>query len=174
MNPTKKTPMDKESKTTSPDPDELVDEFDEKLALQEEDNPNDHLVDEKEALRKEHQAELDVLLSKSHPDEADGQSGETTQPEHDSTTRHDVEFQQIFKQFENKPDDENVPEQTSDTGSQRRPSLADIQKATDNSKGREHQEIPFDFNKFLEQMKRRNAIPITRYFKRSELVDALV
>ncbi|KAF7728015.1 hypothetical protein EC973_006780 [Apophysomyces ossiformis] len=172
MNPVQKQPMDDKSKSASPDPDELVDEYDEKLALQEEESSNDH-IDEKEALRKEHQAELDVLLSKPHADEADGQSADTPQQEHDPSTRHDVEFQQIFNQFENKPEDDKVAEQASETSDQRQASLTDIQKASDHAKGREQQEIPFDFNKFLEQMKRRSAIPITRYFKRSEFPPAI-
>ncbi|RUS17496.1 hypothetical protein BC937DRAFT_89913 [Endogone sp. FLAS-F59071] len=33
------------------------------------------------------------------------------------------------------------------------------------AKPAEAQEIPFDFNRFLEQMRRRGAMPITRYFK---------
>lgn len=48
----------------------------------------------------------------------------------------------------------------------RRPSLStttnDLQIVTDMPQ----QEIPFDFNRFLEQMRTRNAKPITRYFKR--------
>ncbi|KAI9273867.1 hypothetical protein EDC94DRAFT_672518 [Helicostylum pulchrum] len=47
----------------------------------------------------------------------------------------------------------------------RRPSLStttnDLQIVTDMPQ----QEIPFDFNRFLEQMRTRNAKPITRYFK---------
>lgn len=45
----------------------------------------------------------------------------------------------------------------------RRPSLSnDLQIVTDTPQ----QEIPFDFNRFLEQMRSRNSKPITRYFKR--------
>lgn len=47
-----------------------------------------------------------------------------------------------------------------------RPSLAEIRRTADETKGRERQEVPFDFNRFLEQMRRKSAIPITRYFKR--------
>ncbi|ORY95537.1 hypothetical protein BCR43DRAFT_493140 [Syncephalastrum racemosum] len=46
-----------------------------------------------------------------------------------------------------------------------RPSLAEIRRTADETKGRERQEVPFDFNRFLEQMRRKSAIPITRYFK---------
>lgn len=46
----------------------------------------------------------------------------------------------------------------------KRPSLSsnDLQIVTDPPQ----QEIPFDFNRFLDQMKNRNSKPITRYFKR--------
>ncbi|CAO3673483.1 unnamed protein product [Rhizopus microsporus] len=50
----------------------------------------------------------------------------------------------------------------------RRPSLAPNQLDTqqeEQQKPTQQTEIPFDFNRFLEQMKSRNAKPITRYFK---------
>ncbi|KAI9310654.1 hypothetical protein BX666DRAFT_2005830 [Dichotomocladium elegans] len=59
---------------------------------------------------------------------------------------------------------EPLPSLTSQEN-QRRPSLAEIKRTAEETKRRERQEIPFDFNRFLEQMRRRSATPITRYFK---------
>lgn len=50
--------------------------------------------------------------------------------------------------------------------SNKRTSLAEIKRSADERKGREREEIPFDFHKFLEQMHRRSATPIVKYFKR--------
>lgn len=57
-----------------------------------------------------------------------------------------------------------LEETNSSTTNVRRPSLSnnDLQIVTDIPQ----QEIPFDFNRFLEQMRSRNSKPITRYFKR--------
>lgn len=48
----------------------------------------------------------------------------------------------------------------------RRPSLStnEMQIVTDTQPQQE--EIPFDFNRFLEQMRNRTSKPITKYFKR--------
>ena len=54
----------------------------------------------------------------------------------------------------------------SSTSTTARPTLAEIKRTAEETKGRERQELPFDFNRFLEQMRRRGAVPITRYFKR--------
>lgn len=103
-----------------------------------------------------------------------------SQEDHEATKPNNEELQHIFNQFDetdddDHPDDNNSQKRISTSGdsnntdvsSGRRPSLADIKRTADETKGRERQEIPFDFNRFLEQMRRRSATPIKRYFKRS-------
>ncbi|KAI8142342.1 hypothetical protein BJV82DRAFT_670000 [Fennellomyces sp. T-0311] len=180
--------MDANKKTkdnTSPDPDALVDEFDEKVGLHSESSAmaeGDEL-DEKAALQQDHQNELDALLEDTPPSsrpESRGNDGQET------AKRNDAELQHIFNQFDNdtNKDNEDQKQKNADgntgedkrtstvsessasaTGATRRPSLAEIKRTAEETKGRERQEIPFDFNRFLEQMRRRGAMPITRYFK---------
>ncbi|KAI7875402.1 hypothetical protein K492DRAFT_210947 [Lichtheimia hyalospora FSU 10163] len=158
------------------DPDTLADEFDEKAALHSNEvvsGNQDQELDEKAALHQEHQDELDALLSDSSPPTSRPES--RSQEDHEATKPNNEELQHIFNQFDetdDHPDDDNNQKRIStssdsntDVSSGQRPSLADIKRTADETKGRERQEIPFDFNRFLEQMRRRSATPIKRYFK---------
>ncbi|KAI9364561.1 hypothetical protein BD770DRAFT_357460 [Pilaira anomala] len=77
-----------------------------------------------------------------------------------NTPIHTEEMDHIFNQFNNETNpSEPEPQQQQEI---RRPSLSnDLQIVTDMPQ----QEIPFDFNRFLEQMRSRTSRPITRYFK---------
>ncbi|KAG1073920.1 hypothetical protein G6F42_025763 [Rhizopus arrhizus] len=122
--------------------DDLLEEFDEKakISSQIEDEDEDRLVDESK--------EKDDFKDKV-PDV--------------STPIHTEEMDHIFNQF----NEETSTTPTSNTTATdvRRPSLnsSEMQIVPDTPP---QQEIPFDFNRFLEQMRSRNAKPITRYFKR--------
>ncbi|CAO0796317.1 unnamed protein product [Mucor circinelloides] len=121
--------------------DDLLEEFDEKakISSQIEDEDEDRLVDESK--------EKDDFKDKV-PDV--------------STPIHTEEMDHIFNQF----NEETSTTPTSNTTATdvRRPSLnsSEMQIVPDTPP---QQEIPFDFNRFLEQMRSRNAKPITRYFK---------
>ncbi|KAL9556091.1 hypothetical protein MBANPS3_002051 [Mucor bainieri] len=150
--------------------DDLLEEFDEKAKIspQMENEDEDRLVDEKDD---DESKEKDDFKDKL-PDV--------------STPIHTEEMDHIFNQFNGK---HTVAEKESDihsiharpfnldeafttptsnaitTSDVRRPSLnsSEMQIVPDTPP---QQEIPFDFNRFLEQMRSRNAKPITRYFKR--------
>jgi hypothetical protein len=85
----------------------------------------------------------------------------------EDTIKNDQEFEHIINQFDEKNENdgnhalakENLP-------NRRRPSADTLQQRRHSNRLEEIADVPFDFNRFLEQMKRRGAIPITKYFKR--------
>ncbi|ORX49924.1 hypothetical protein DM01DRAFT_1409369 [Hesseltinella vesiculosa] len=125
----------------------------------------DEVLDEKEALRQE-QADLDDLLQDTPPP---SRSTTATPDDAHDTAAHDQqndrneELQYIFNQFNDADQEVSVPaeDQQSINDSIRRPSLIDIKQKPLPPPV----DVPFDFNKFLWQMRRRGASPITRYFK---------
>lgn len=86
----------------------------------------------------------------------------------DDQIKNDQEFEHIINQFDESNEKDPGHSQTSQDLPDRRRSSADTptQPRRPSSRSEEIQDIPFDFNKFLEQMKKRGAIPITKYFKR--------
>ncbi|GAB5592348.1 hypothetical protein Unana1_07248 [Umbelopsis nana] len=85
----------------------------------------------------------------------------------DDQIKNDQEFEHIINQFDESNEKDPGHSQTSQDLPDRRCSSADTpaQPRRPSSRSEEIQDIPFDFNKFLEQMKKRGAIPITKYFK---------
>ncbi|KAI8388712.1 uncharacterized protein BYT42DRAFT_611723 [Radiomyces spectabilis] len=174
------------------DTDALADEFNEKAELRSNVVEDDDFVDEKEALRQQQQQQHDIdqLLSDLPDDTPDVKNDSEQQQEAKSkerdprlhtVARNDSQFQKIFKQFDSQQEELNIkpdsasskPAVETDTSIERKPSghepkkpsISDLQKTVHVTAPPQRQEIPFDFNKFLEQMKRRSAMPITRYFK---------
>lgn len=87
----------------------------------------------------------------------------------DDQVKNDQEFEHIINQFDDQPDDnaEHAQSDSQQLPNRRRSSIeASNRNRRPSNRSEEIAEIPFDFNKFLEQMKRRGSIPITKYFKR--------
>lgn len=86
----------------------------------------------------------------------------------DDQIKNDQEFEHIINQFDGDNEKDGILSHTVQELPNRRRSSADTpaQPRRPSSRSEEIPDIPFDFNNFLEQMKRRGAIPITKYFKR--------
>jgi hypothetical protein len=86
----------------------------------------------------------------------------------DDAIKNDQEFEHIINQFEETTHKDGTHAQSTENLPSRRRSSADApQHRRPSARSEEiNTDIPFDFNRFLEQMKRRGAIPITKYFKR--------
>ncbi|KAI7893675.1 uncharacterized protein EV154DRAFT_139235 [Mucor mucedo] len=116
-----------------------------------------------EPAKTKHEHEVDELLEefdekvKLHADDVpdEFQNKDKDNEKMISTPIHTEEMDHIFNQFNEETNSSNTHV--------RRPSLSnnDLHIVTDIPQ----QEIPFDFNRFLEQMRSRNSKPITRYFK---------
>lgn len=98
--------------------------------------------------------------SNSNDDNSDDNSNSNHNSSINKTTNQGSDNQ-------SKPSAAVVSSTASNNINARRASLAEIRRTADERKGREREEIPFDFHKFLEQMHRRSATPIVKYFKRS-------
>ncbi|CAO3673940.1 unnamed protein product [Umbelopsis vinacea] len=85
----------------------------------------------------------------------------------DDQIKNDQEFEHIINQFDGDNEKDGILSHTVQELPNRRRSSADTpaQPRRPSSRSEEIPDIPFDFNNFLEQMKRRGAIPITKYFK---------
>ncbi|KAG2171797.1 hypothetical protein INT43_008177 [Umbelopsis isabellina] len=86
----------------------------------------------------------------------------------DDQVKNDQEFEHIINQFDDQAHDntEHAQSDSQQLPSRRRSSTeASNRNRRPSNRSEEIAEIPFDFNKFLEQMKRRGSIPITKYFK---------
>ncbi|CEP17622.1 hypothetical protein [Parasitella parasitica] len=123
---------------------DFLEEFDEKIKIssQIEDENDDRLENEKD----EDDLKDDILPI--------------------STPVNTEEMDRIFNQFNEEASTTTIPSPTE----MKRPSLNsnELQLVPDTPP---QQEIPFDFNRFLEQMRSRNSKPITRYFKRPWTVN---
>ncbi|CAO3599004.1 unnamed protein product [Absidia cylindrospora] len=154
----------------------LVEDFDEKASF---DTYNETNINEKDALRQEHQEDLDDLLNDTPPpSRSDTASPVNKQQEHQEAntgeTRNE-ELQYIFNQFDGKDSKdqdsgsvtttETPASPTSSKDQDRRTSIAGLQQANVDKPLPPPVDVPFDFNKFLWQMRRRQANPITKYFK---------
>lgn len=86
----------------------------------------------------------------------------------DDAIKDDQEFEHIINQFDETAGKDGTHAQNAENLPSRRRSSADApQHRRPSARSEEiNTDIPFDFNRFLEQMKRRGAIPITKYFKR--------
>ena len=86
----------------------------------------------------------------------------------DDAIKNDQEFEHIINQFDETAGKDGTHAQNAENLPSRRRSSADApQHRRPSARSEEiNTDIPFDFNRFLEQMKRRGAIPITKYFKR--------
>ncbi|KAG2183038.1 hypothetical protein INT44_006019 [Umbelopsis vinacea] len=85
----------------------------------------------------------------------------------DDAIKNDQEFEHIITQFDETAHNDGTHAQNTEALPGRRRSSADAPQHRRPSARSEEisTDIPFDFNRFLEQMKRRGAIPITKYFK---------
>ncbi|KAI8334714.1 hypothetical protein BC941DRAFT_515460 [Chlamydoabsidia padenii] len=169
----------KQNYTTTQD--ELVEEFNEKATMGTFDD-----INEKDALRQEHQDDLDDLLNDTPPPSRSDTTSPVSQQQHQQQeakigeTRNE-ELQYIFNQFDGKGTEEQdspatdneattpasptSPTSTSNNEQDRRTSITDLRNANVDKPLPPPVDVPFDFNKFLWQMRRRQANPITKYFK---------